>query len=59
MRILEGVGTVIQLAGLMARLCKMVGLFVVILDSCPDYSCFTRTSNLSYFACSPSRWLFS
>lgn len=25
MRILEGVGTLIQLAGLVARLCKMVG----------------------------------
>lgn len=29
MRILEGVGTFIQLAGLVARLCKMVGCFMV------------------------------
>ena len=33
MRILEGVGTIIQLAGLVARLCKMVScrwcLFIV------------------------------
>lgn len=30
MRILEGVGTLIQLAGLTARLCKMVGLPLVL-----------------------------
>lgn len=28
MRILEGVGTLLQLAGLMARLCKMVGVIL-------------------------------
>jgi hypothetical protein len=30
MRILEGVGTLIQLAGLAARLCKMVGGILVV-----------------------------
>lgn len=29
MRVLEGVGTLIQLAGLVARLCKMVGTFLL------------------------------
>lgn len=35
MRILEGVGTLIQLAGLVARLCKMVITFV---NLCVDKS---------------------
>jgi hypothetical protein len=34
MRILEGVGTLLQLAGLVARLCKMVSfLAIVLLDT--------------------------
>lgn len=30
MRILEGVGTLVQLGGLIARLCKMVNNFILI-----------------------------
>jgi hypothetical protein len=33
MRILEGVGTLIQLAGLAARLCKVVGPMIFVLES--------------------------
>jgi len=39
MRILEGVGTIIQLAGLLARLCKMVSYF-----GYPVHFCLTRVT---------------
>jgi hypothetical protein len=36
MRILEGVGTLIQLGGLMARLCKMVRTYSILVFSAHD-----------------------
>lgn len=42
MRVLEGVGTLVQLAGLVARLCKMVRIpdlsFIVIHETFGDFS---------------------
>ena len=38
MRILEGVGTLIQLGGLLARLCKLVSLFPRV-PECNDADC--------------------
>jgi hypothetical protein len=53
MRILEGVGTIIQLAGLMARLCKMVSTSF---ESCSSRSLFQFRCRMWIPTCSKYRY---
>jgi len=48
MRILEGVGTMIQLGGLMARLCKMVRSHSILVFSAHDRRAEHKTGAICY-----------